>query len=129
MEIVPFKAYLEENTTKFDILDLISKASLNALEKKANVLYICYSGHGCAGSGNWSVLRPAMFQDESEFEITLQEVIECVQDTGFENTLNIMHDGCYSGKWSYKCKELNDKGIIKLDQVFITSSCGPDTKA
>ena len=129
LKIVPKKVYLKENTTKYDILELISKASINALEQKVDVIKICYSGHGCHGTGNWSILRPPIYQDESEYEITLQEVIEHVQDTGYKNTLNIMHDGCYSGKWSYKCQELNDKGIIKLERVYMTSSCGPDTKA
>lgn len=38
--------------------------------------------------------------------------------------MQITHDGCYGGNWSYKAKELYDKDLIKLKRLSIDTSSG-----
>ena len=45
-------------------------------------------------------------EDIYKYQISLDDVLKEVSLVGYKNNLLIINDGCYSGCWSYKAKEL-----------------------
>jgi hypothetical protein len=88
------------------------------------LIKIYYTGHGCKGTGDWSAAKPAFINDETDYQISLKDIVDVIQGEGYLSRLQITHDGCYSGNWSYKAKELFDKDLIKLQRLSIDTSSG-----
>ena len=97
---------------------------------KIHRFMIYYSGHGRDGSGAWifSINQPTLnFEDVT---LTITEILDIVNDIGFDDVIEITSDSCYSGALCHEAKawwEKHPNRNIKV--LFVKASTYKEVKA
>tara|TARA_B110000285_G_C14968139_1_gene535157 strand:+ start:138 stop:716 length:579 start_codon:yes stop_codon:yes gene_type:complete len=115
--------YIKLETKKEDIIDYIREGAKMACAEKAGTFKLYYTGHGLEKTGNWECKKPQIYteEDSAKYEISLDDVLREIVKAGYSGNVLIVHDGCFSGHWSYKAQELwfannsNKEGASYLD--------------
>ena len=99
--IIEDNILIKEDVFKSDILDMII-VNANLASQNKDELTIYYSGHGDDKTGNWITAdKYKWFPSYESYTVSLQEVLQTIENTGFRGTVTIVCDCCYSGKWAY----------------------------
>ena len=99
---------LNPSITKDKILNRIYEEAKAAHAMNASSFLLYYSGHGNKQGGAWkcSVKDNGIAFDRDEYLIEIEEVIQCIVKSGFNQSVEITSDSCYSGQLCYKAQEL-----------------------
>ena len=62
---------------------------------------INYSGHGCENSGDWVAAKN---QKEEVNTISLEDVLNAIQNENCFGCVVIVCDCCFAGNWAYKAQ-------------------------
>jgi hypothetical protein len=100
--MLPVTYYIRQ--TKEKITDVIDKALKAAYEKDATKLVIYYCGHGFATNGDW-VCYPDKTSVSVEDYFNVEDLLNLVDSSNYDRSIEITSESCFSGKMCKKAKE------------------------
>jgi hypothetical protein len=87
LKVEKVESFIKKNSKKKTILKSVREGAEIAVENKAGLLNIYYTGHGVRGSGNWIAgeLPPTFVDKEKklEYQVSLEDVLREIEGTGY----------------------------------------------
>ena len=130
---------MDPSVTKETILKRISDEAINAVKNDASSFLVYYSGHGNKEGGAWkcSVKEQTIAFDKHEYLVQIEEVIDLILKSGFNKSVEITSDSCYSGQLAYTTQKMwmddlkkgGKTGITQFESFKLAASTSPDRLA